>query len=520
MFSRTIVSTICLAGLAAAASAVDGPLPLSWRWYGKTTVAPRSQPVVTGDSVVVGVGRRVYAIHATDGATTWAFPPNGDAAGEFSVSPAISGDVIAAPSTNNFIYAMNRADGAAKWSMNLGTTNARAVLANKDVFYVFTNDDRILGLNAEDGSKAWMSDYQINGNIVGMPTMAEDHLIFFTTGGKLVGLNVTTKKPTWEISVGSASPEGGPLAFGQSVYVVSGSQIAQINPRTGRTGWVLVLPERPVGKVSMSEKGGAAVTEDGKLYTFDAFGKLTRPQPIDLGDGYVAGGPQTAGGNIFVRMRSGSLVLVDPSRKTGEVIWEYSTSSLPGSKRAGENSGPADSVAILGQLAITDSAVYGLAEDGSLFAWGGAFGVDEYGPKITMTSPAMGNLMWGQPDTTFYFKIEDLQTGVMSRSLSITMNGTRMNYEYLPGSGTLMMKIRHPGSKEPGANNPLADGRKTIVVAAGDWAGNITEMTFTVVIDNTIYEAPPPPPTTGNTGGRGGGRGGGGPRGGGGGVGR
>lgn len=513
MLSRTIVSTICLAGLITAASAVDGPLPLSWRWYGKTTVAPRSQPMIVGDNVVVGVGRRVYAVNAASGATTWAFPPNGDAGGEFSVSPAISGDIIVAPSTNNFIYAIDRTAGTAKWSMNLGTTNARSVLANKGVFYVFTNDDRILGLNADNGSKAWMTDYEVNGNVVGMPTLTDDHLIFFTTGGKLVGLNVTTKQPSWEISVGSASPEGGPIAYGQSVYVVSGSQIAQINPRTGRTGWVATLPERPVGSVAMSPKGGAAVTENGKVYTFDTFGKLTRQQPINLGDGYVSGGPQTAGGNIFVRMRAGSLVLIDPSRTSGEVIWEYSTSSLPGSKRAGENSAPADSVAILGPLAIGENTVYGLAEDGSLFAWGGTYGVDEYGPTIAMTSPAMGNVMWGQPDTTFYFKIEDLQTGVMSRSLSVTMNGTRMNHEYLPGSGMLMMKIRHAGSKEPGANNPFPDGRKTIVVKAGDWAGNITEKTFTVVIDNTIFESPPPPSNTGNPGGGRGG--GGGPRGGG-----
>ena len=83
-----------------------------------------------------------------------------------------------------------------------------------------------------------------------------------------------------------------------------------------------------------------------------------------------------------------------------------------------------------------------------------------------------------------------------------------------------MMKVRFPGSTEPGANNPLTDGRKNIVVSAGDWAGNITEKTFTVVIDNTIFEAPPPPREGGGGamggGGRGGGgRGGGGPTGGG-----
>ena len=508
MLSRTVASTICLAGLFSAALAVDGPLPLSWRWYGKTSVAPRSQPLLAGDAVIVGVGRRMYSVNTATGSTTWAFPPSGDAAGEFSVSPAKSGDVVLGASTNNFLYAVDAATGAAKWSMNLGTTNARAVLAGKDVFYVFTNDDRILGLSAENGAKAWQTDYEIGSNIVGMPTMMEDHLIFFTSGGKLVGLNSTTKRPTWEISVGSASPEGGPVVFGQSVYVVSGSQVAQINPRTGRTGWVAAFPERLVGSVAISEKGGAAVTEDGKVYTFDAFGKLTRTEPIALGGGYVAGGPQSTGGNIFVRTRGGSLVLIDPSRKNSEIVWEYNTSSIPGSKRAGSDGKPVDFVAIVGPLAIGEDAVYGLAEDGSLFAWGGSYGVDEYGPTISMTSPAMGNVMWGQPDTTFFFKIEDLQTGVMTKSLTVTMNGTLMKHEYIPGSGLMMMKIRHPGSTEPGANNPLSDGRKSIVVKAGDWAGNITERTFTVVIDNTIFEAAPPPSNTGNPGGAMGGRGG------------
>jgi outer membrane protein assembly factor BamB len=518
MLSRIIVSTICLAGLVTGSMAIDGPLPLAWRWYGKTTVAPRSQPLIAGDMVVVGVGRRVYGIDVATGSTKWAFPPSGDAGGEFSVSPTILGDVILAPSANNFLYAIDRATGAGKWSMNLGTTNARAVVANKDVFYVFTNDDRILGLNAENGARAWQTDYEINGNIVGSPAFSQEHLVFFTTGGKLVGLNATTKMPSWEISVGSANPEGGPTAFGQSVYVVSGSQVAQINPRTGKTGWVATLPVRPAGSVAMSEKGGVAASEDGKVYTLDAFGKLTRTDPIDLGGGYVAGSPQVAGGNIFVRTRAGALVLIDPSRKTGEIVWEYGLSAIPGSKRAGAEGQANDTVSILGPLAISGNAVYGLAEDGSLFAWGGQFAVDEYGPTIKMTSPAMGNVMWGQPDTTFYFKLEDLQTGIMSKSISVTMNGTRMNHEYIPGSGMVLLKIRHPGSKEPGANAPLADGRKTITVAAGDWAGNMTEKTFTVVIDNTIFESAPPPSNTGGPrggprggggGGRGGGRGGG-----------
>jgi outer membrane protein assembly factor BamB len=503
----------CIACAGASSLAINGPLPLSWRWFAKTSYAPHSQPVLSDGTLYVGVGRRVYALDAATGNQKWMFPAGEEPAGEFAASPVIVGDKVIAANTNNFVYAINKATGTTAWSYMMGSTTARSLVASDKAVYLFTADDRIVGLETENGGRLWTSDYQVEGNVAGDPIISEGHLVFFLTSGKLLGLSAAAKKVDWQIPVQSVNREGGPVAFGQSVYVVSGSQVAQVNPRTGRTGWVIPFPEKLAAGVAITDKAGAVCTENGKVYTFSLAGRLTSKQPLDL-NGYIGGSPQAAGSNVLIRMRGGSIVLIDPTRGSGEAIWEYTTLPVPGTTRrsSGGSGSPAtiDYVAIQGALAIAPNALYGLAEDGSVFAWGGELGVDEIGPSISMLAPAMGAVMWGQPDTDFYFKLEDQQTGVMSKSIRVTMNNKDMKFEYLPGKGALYARIRASGSKEPGANPPLGDGRKTITVACTDWAGNISEKTFTVVIDNTLFDRRTPPPS-GNTGGRGGGgRGGGG----------
>ncbi|MBA3724904.1 MAG: PQQ-binding-like beta-propeller repeat protein [Armatimonadetes bacterium] len=516
MLSKNFFASSLTLAIVASALAIDGPLPLSWRWFAKTSYAPITQPALSDGSVFVAVGRRVYGLDAMTGNPKWMFPAGEEASGDFSTSPAVVGDAVIAGNTNHFVYAINKGTGATLWSFNLGTTNARNVVAGDNALYVFTGDDRVVALDPANGAKTWSADYQIEGNAVGDPLYVGGRLIYFTSSGKLTGLNVARSKPDWQVSVQSANIDGGPVSFGQSVYVISGSQVAQINPLTGRTGWVARFPARLAAGAAVSEKGGAVATEDGNVYTFDLTGRNVSKEPVKL-NGYIAGSPQAAGNGIFVRMRGGSLVLIDPSRKDNKVIWEYTMSAIVGAARKttvadGKTGETIDYVSILGPLALSDKSVYGLADDGSLFAWGGAFGVDEIGPTIKMLNPPMGATLWGQPDTDFYFKLDDPQTGIMSKSIHITMNGGEMKHDFKQGSGYLFARIRHPGSTEPGANAPLNDGRKTIVVTASDWAGNVTEKTFTVTIDNTVFDKPPAPPTSGGGVGPargGGGRGGG-----------
>ena len=56
-----------LALVASAAAQMSGPVPLAWRWYQPTSVAPSGSPLVSGDTIYFSSGNRVYSIDRNTG---------------------------------------------------------------------------------------------------------------------------------------------------------------------------------------------------------------------------------------------------------------------------------------------------------------------------------------------------------------------------------------------------------------------------------------------------------------------
>ncbi|HWP30555.1 MAG TPA: PQQ-binding-like beta-propeller repeat protein [Fimbriimonadales bacterium] len=547
--ARTLSIVACLV-FTASVFAIAGPVPLAWRWTGKTESPPAARPVFKDGMVIVPVGRRVYALDAVTGAKIWNFPPGDEPAGEFRSSPAVADDMVIVSNGNRLTYAIEAKTGKLKWSF-IDSAVARHILIDGSVAFLFTTDDRIVALNTADGTKAWSSDYEIKDSVAGEPVVVSNHLVFFTTLGRLVAVHTSSKKQVWELRVHTVHPDAKPFVFGDSLYIVSGSQVARISPRNGMIiGRPLTLPEVVAVAPAITPKGGVALTEDSKAYFFDSNLRSYHREPVAL-KGYLGGPPQAVGDNILVRTRNGTIYLLDPARPNSPILWEYTTLPLPGTMRAvsggagaggygagggaslgggrgggggGTSAGggrggggvttggggaglaggggqeatgggggaaggqmvPADYVAVLGELAVTPEAIYALAEDGSVFCWSSKFGVDEIGPKIAILTPPMGSAISGQPGVDFIFRVEDQGTGVMSKSLRVTFNDQDVKYEYDPANGYIFVRIREPGSTTPGSNPPLADGRKVIVVSAADWAGNVSMRTFHVIVDNTL----------------------------------
>src|SRR5581483_10201667 len=352
--------------------------------------------------------------------------------------------------------------------------------------------------------------------VVGSAVLYDGDLIFYTGSSQLMSFSTTKQKPNWTLNVGSV-PEGAqPVIFDGAVWVVSGTQIAKLNAKTGRPSFTKTMPAQLAGSPAMTPKGGVVATEDLKCYVIDLSGNLTSRKPIEL-RGYLAGSPQPVGDLVLVRSRAGALFLIDPSRSGGAVIWEYSTIPIAGMKRteSGETTGgtgpyggggggaggtlragggggttqkasPVLTVAILGQVAASDNAIYALGDEGSVFAWGANLGTDETGPTITMLTPPDGSTLCAKPGLNIVFDLEDQTSGVMSKSIHVTMNGQPVNWEYEPGPGYLWIRVRDAGSTTPGSNLPFPDGRKTITVSVADWMGNVTEKSFTLVVDNSL----------------------------------
>lgn len=529
MKAATRISLLLLGALMMSSLwAVGGPLPLGWRWTGKVEAAPTARLVVSGDKVIVPVGRRVYALDARTGTEVYSFPTGGDADGEFRADIVVVGTKVVAANSNKFVYAFNRDDGLKLWTFHLGAATARAVVANDTTVFIITSDDRIVALNADTGAKAWSTDYQIDGSQTGSAVIADGQLVFYTSDGRVHAVDTVTQRKSWEVRLLSVPFNPQPVALGNSVLLVSGDQIALVAARSGRTTWVVRLPERIVGGVAVTTRGGIAVTERGNVYAFSLDGRQYSRTPLELG-GFVQVPPQPAGENAIVQMTNGAFFLVDPSDLKPNVIWEYTTLPIPGTMRkvrSGDSGGgggnlgsgggnlgsgggnlgggggrggagqggrtttevevPADYVAVMSPILESAGRVYALAEDGSVFAFGRDIGVDETGPTIEMMTPPSGSAVNGFGNLDFTFRIEDQGSGLMKRSISITFNDQVMKFEYVPAGGYVHVRIRPPGSTQEGANLPLSDGYRTITVSAADWMGNVSEKKFSVLIDNTL----------------------------------
>ena len=529
--------TILIAAMiGVSALAIDGPTPLAWRWSARTTFAPSATPAVSNGTVFVPVGKKVYALDSVWGTPKWVFPTVDNTVGDYRTSVAVAGDNIIVANTAKFVFALDRKTGSRVWTF-LDVAATRHILVSGDTAFLFTTDDRIVAINAKSGQKEWVEDFVIGDNLTGEPALADGNLVFFTSIGNLVCVNTSTKKKAWTVRLGSINVDGGPFVFDGSIWIVTGPQVAKINTRTGAVvGRPMTFPERLSASVVVTKRGGVVVGNSNKIYVFDSTGRTFSRTPLEM-KGYLSGSPVVAGENIIVKNRAGAMLLIDPSRQTNPIVWEYTTVPIAGTMRSttassgsagapsagggalspggaqggGASAGgtarlvPAESIAIIGNLVEVDGSLFALAEDGSVLAWSWLNGVDETGPTIKMIAPTMGATMSGQPDLDIIFKLEDDGAGIMSRSIRVKMNGADFKTEFVASGGWLYVKIRTPGSRAEGANPPLTDGRKSIMVTVTDWMGNVSEKSFFLLIDNLLPVVRPVAPASSGSGGRPGG---------------
>lgn len=375
MIKKLTSAVFAFGMLASLCVAVESPLPIAWRFNGKVSITPTHQVAISNGIVVAPIGRRVYGLDAATGSQLWMFPPLEEPQGDFISTPAIVNGVVVVSNTNRFVYGLDLKTGVSKWSM-MDNDTVRHVLSDEESAYLFTGDGRIISINASNGTKAWSTDYEIGDRIVGTPVLTEKNLVFFTTMGRLRAVQTASKRVVWENRIQSIPQDPMPYAHDGHVYIVTGSDVARINARTGSVaGRPLRLPEQLVGAPAVTSKGGVALTNDAKAYVFDVGMRSFKQEPIEL-RGTVAGPAQAAGDNILVRTRSGTIYLIDPSRELNPVIWEYTALPIPGTMRAvsGGTSGTGGSGGPMGGGGGLAGGGGGLAGGGGGLAGGGGQG--------------------------------------------------------------------------------------------------------------------------------------------------
>ena len=188
--------------------------------------------------------------------------------------------------------------------------------------FVGTNDRRIVALDAESGSMVWEYALDIQPNSA--PTVAGDFLYWGIRDGRVIALDYKTGDLAWDYKTGAAI-YGAPTVVDGVLYVGSSDGgIYVLDALTGEERWNRITKNWVVASPSVDQGILVFGGQDRELYMFDANNGTLRHQ-VDLGSG-VDNSTTIVDGIAYVATRSGTLVAFDYTQKSSafqKAVWSW-----------------------------------------------------------------------------------------------------------------------------------------------------------------------------------------------------
>lgn len=485
------IAPLSLAAVSAMAAAqIDGPAPLAWRWSQSTSVSPTGSPAVLGDAVFVAVGGRIYGVEKALGTQMWRYPAGEPLSANFRSGVAFADGLVVAAADNNTVYAVEAATGREKWQYVSPDPIAGSIAVGGGYAVMALGGNGVMALRLADGQPVWKDPYKVPTGMTGSLGTHGGSALIFTQDNELMSVGIATQRRNWVVRFGSLPPDAKVSALGDVLYVNSGTRLAALSATTGGKRWEQDLGENLAYAPAVSADGIAVVSRDGRFYSLDVNGRFMIRRGADLQSLPVTD-PAMVGRFAAVMTSNGSLNLIDP--RTGDIIWNYIVRPLSGLPPATDPNAPTY-VTAAGPVAVSGGTLLLLGRDGSLLAFDKANGVDLTPPQVRMVFPNAGDQVSGQPPLALVFRVSDEASGLNLNSVKVEIDGQAAVHE-VTREGVVAVRI-----SASGANRPLTDGRKTIVVTASDWLGNVAKQSFAITIDNTLRPVAPPTGTTGGAG--------------------
>lgn len=265
--------------------ASDGEI--AWR---KQLGSPiRSAPNVSGGvAVIVTRDGGVYALNIADGEEAWSVIGVQGGAAMLSgggASPAISGEIVAAPFASGDVGVFRLKDGARGWSQSLGLArrgSAMSMIADVSSPPVIIDgrvvaggvSGRLASFEIRTGERSWARDLGAYN-----PVWASGGTIFvLSDDSRILALKGVSGETIWETQLPRyEDPDdregpfayGGPILIGGKLYAVSSEEkILQIDAATGKLEAQIDLPG-PATVPPIAVNGRLIVLDDdGDLHSF------------------------------------------------------------------------------------------------------------------------------------------------------------------------------------------------------------------------------------------------------------
>jgi len=261
----------------------------------------------------------VYALNASNGLMIWDFR---DISSSSVTPPAVvNGAVFFA--TGNYIYSLNATDASTLWTIPGSGWISHPVIVQNELF--IDSAGFLLALNTTNGQKIW--NYTSNMGF-STPAVANGMVYVGSFDENIYGLNMSTGEKIWSYHSGDFHPE--PAVADEIVYgITSGANIYALNARQGTKIWNYSIydgwatDQQPYFAIS----SGLLYARNGlnKIYAINALsGNKIWNKTFESSTYHGISAPTAVNGVVYLGTDTGIYALKGNS---GEVVWDYSTSS-------------------------------------------------------------------------------------------------------------------------------------------------------------------------------------------------
>ncbi|MFC5750138.1 PQQ-binding-like beta-propeller repeat protein [Actinomadura rugatobispora] len=184
-------------------------------------------------------------------------------------------------------------------------------------------EDSISTRTLADMAQQWSLPVDFNGDSTFI--LSGDRIYFMDGRNRLLAINATNGSIAWEHQAGLSS--GPVLASGNTAYIQHGSRILALDAATGRTRWDYSARGKPSG-LSLSQGSLYALDPGGMAFSIDAATGRTRwtsrsKVGSPSGDSVICSGILFAGAKPASRTDESDTGLFGWDVATGELVWRF-----------------------------------------------------------------------------------------------------------------------------------------------------------------------------------------------------
>ncbi|HEX7899582.1 MAG TPA: PQQ-binding-like beta-propeller repeat protein [Planctomycetota bacterium] len=259
-------------------------------WAKPLGVTSSGEPAVSGDTLYLAGGSRLYALRLDPFALLWF--ESLDAIIEGGTRPA-KNRVYAGTSSGEVVgLDPGKRDGrvVVRKSLEERITATPGVSTDERALFVSTGDRHLRALKAADFEELWRTELPAESRLEAVQVGAV--VVAACSDGTMLGLNAKTGEIVWTLK---ADGPLGPLTVSEGkVYANSTDQhVYAVDAKSGERVWRRLLPALPTGRPAHAKGLVVTSAKDGRVYMLaEATGV---PQGVYPTDGPILGGVTVAG---------------------------------------------------------------------------------------------------------------------------------------------------------------------------------------------------------------------------------